>query len=85
MSTTEQQTEKMKITDFSLAEDLQTFITLSSDVTFADDSLIDSIYKLDPFDLIKIEKEIASPIKILSVEKVTEKSISADLSMAVPT
>lgn len=71
--------EKTKIVDFELVEDLQDFISFSPDVEFKNSALESQIKKFPIGTLLKIEKEIGSPITIMSVEEVTDKLVEDEI------
>ncbi|MFA4887939.1 MAG: hypothetical protein WC595_07045 [Candidatus Nanoarchaeia archaeon] len=68
--------EKTKISDFELVEDLQDFIKSNPDVIFDDLGVKETINEFKEGTLVKVDKEIGSSIKIVSVEEVTEELIA---------
>jgi len=68
--------EITKLVDFELAEDLQEFIKLNPDVVFDNLDIKKSIEDFAIGTLVKVDKEIGSQIKVISVEEVTEQVIA---------
>lgn len=68
--------EKTIFTEYELSEDLKDFIMFNSDVTIAKISLKKEIYDYPDGTLLKVDKEIGSATKIISVEEATEEVIN---------
>ena len=65
-------------TEVELAEDVKNFISFNSD-SYTDESLKDEIFDYDNDDLLKVTKNIGSPIKITKVEKITDELLDKAL------
>jgi len=76
METTE---TPIEFSEIEFAEDVQNFISGSSDVVFNTQDLKKKIFDSNCDDLLKVTKKIASPIKIIDVQKVDEKFIKENI------
>ncbi len=68
-----------KINEIELIEDFIEFMDLSPDATYINDDVKKEAQSIPLGTLIEVEKQIASPIKILSVKEVTDDSIKKGL------
>jgi len=64
--------------EVELGEDLKGLVSFNSD-SYLNEELKETIMAFDDDDLIKVTKQIASPIKIIAVEKVNEEMIEASI------
>jgi hypothetical protein len=65
--------------DIDFASDVKDFVTMSSDVSYDDEKFKELILTSEDTQLLKITKTIASPIKIINVEKVDEQFIERNI------
>jgi hypothetical protein len=65
--------------DVDFASDVKDFVSTSSDVSYQNESIKNLIFSSSNDQLLKVTKTIASPIKIISVEKVDEDFIEKNL------
>lgn len=63
--------------EIELASDVKTFVSFDSGS--CDAKIKDTIFSAEDDDFLKVTKEIASPLKIISVEKVTEDLLNKAL------
>ncbi len=71
-------TINVTFSEIELAEDLKSFVSFNSG-SCENEKLEKSILELDDEDLYKVTKTIASPIKIVSFEKVTNELLEKSL------
>lgn len=64
-------TIKVTFSEVELAGDVKSFISFNSD-SYDTEDLKNQIFTSDNNDLLKVTKTIASPIKIIKVEKITD-------------
>lgn len=65
--------------EIETAGDVKDFVSTASDMPYDDDKIKEQIFSFDDCDLIKVTKTIASPIKIIKVDKVDEQYIEKNL------
>jgi hypothetical protein len=69
----------LTFSEIDFANDVKDFISMSSDVSFENPKMKEDILTSDDNQLLKITKTIASPIKIIKVEKVDEAFLEKNL------
>lgn len=72
-------TINITFSEIELAEDVQALVSLGSKQACEDTTLKNKIMAFDNDCLLSVQKTIASPIKIIGVEEVTEDMIKAAL------
>jgi hypothetical protein len=69
----------LTFSEIDFANDVKDFISMSSDVSFENPKMKEDILASEDDQLLKITKTIASPIKIIKVEKVDEAFLDKNL------
>jgi hypothetical protein len=69
----------LTFSEIDFANDVKDFISMSSDVSFENPKMKEDILNSNDNQLLKITKTIASPIKIINVEKVDEAFLEKNL------
>lgn len=64
--------------EVELAEEVKSFISFNTD-SYTDEILKEKILAYDDDDLLKVTKNMASPIKIIGVEKITDELLEKAL------
>jgi len=67
----------LTFSEVELAGDVKTFISFNSNACV--DNLKKDLWIMDDDDLLKVTKQIASPLKIISIQKITDEMLEESI------